>query len=65
MAWRVNRIVPSRISADVTGVWQITTSRRAADGTVEKDSGVAFLKQNGAVVTGSLGPGRNRTVSDH
>lgn len=47
-------------AADVTGIWQITISSTAPDGTVSTDTGMASLKQSGEVITGWLGPDENR-----
>jgi len=47
-------------AADVTGTWVITISNPNSDGTQRSDSGMAVLKQNGNVITGTLGPDADR-----
>ena len=47
-------------SADLTGTWQVTITGTAPDGTTQKDTGVAILKQAGDSITGSLGPDQTR-----
>ena len=48
------------LAADVTGTWQVTIANTAPDGTVQKDTGVAMLKQSGDLITGSVGPNENQ-----
>jgi hypothetical protein len=48
------------VAADLTGTWQITISGTSPDGTVQKDTGLAVLQQNGDGLTGSLGPDETR-----
>ena len=43
-------------AADVTGTWQLTISMTEPDGSLRKESGLAVLKQNGDVITGTMGP---------
>ena len=43
-------------AADVTGTWQFTISMTEPDGSVRKESGLAVLKQNGDLITGTMGP---------
>jgi hypothetical protein len=43
-------------AADVTGTWQVTLTTTAEDGSTQKDTGIATLKQAGNTITGSLGP---------
>jgi hypothetical protein len=47
-------------AADVTGTWLITVSGTNPDGTERTDSGMAVLKQEGNVITGTIGPDANR-----
>jgi hypothetical protein len=47
-------------AADIAGTWQITISGTAPDGTVQKDTGMAVLQQNGDVLTGWVGPDETR-----
>jgi hypothetical protein len=50
----------SAFGADVTGTWQVTISLTAPDGSTQRDTGIAVLKQAGDSITGSLGPDQNR-----
>jgi hypothetical protein len=47
-------------AADITGTWQVSISIQRPDGTEQKDSGLALLKQSGDVITGTLGPNENQ-----
>jgi hypothetical protein len=48
--------------ADVTGIWQVTISGTGQDGTEQKDTGQASLKQSGDKVTGWVGPNESRQM---
>ena len=43
------------LAADVTGTWQVTITTTGQDGSPQKDTGIALLKQTGDSITGSMG----------
>jgi hypothetical protein len=47
-------------AADVTGIWQVTISSTAPDGTTNQDKGMASLTQTGETITGWVGPDQSR-----
>jgi hypothetical protein len=53
-------LTTAAFAADVTGTWQVIISSTTPDGTVQKDMGMASLKQNGELITGWVGPDESR-----
>ena len=51
---------PMAAAADITGMWDVTISNTAPDGTIMKDTGKASLQQAGDMVTGTVGPDEQR-----
>ena len=48
------------LAADVTGTWQVTITITGQDGSPQKDTGIALLKQTGNSITGSMGQDATR-----
>ena len=48
------------LAADVTGTWQVTMTITREDGSSQKDTGIALLKQTGDSITGSMGQDETR-----
>jgi hypothetical protein len=50
----------SAFASDVTGTWQVALMVTAPDGSTQRDTGIAVLKQTGDSITGSMGPDQSR-----